>query len=151
MRENIIELIESYIKKDELFFDKETLKDKEKTTFFSINFEDFYVQISIQENGEFIQFSSSGYNWDNFFKKLEPEILNKLLGFLMKRNGLKKLCKWGITEEYNIYLYIDFPVEDSKFTYQQYDRIFSLLFSESNDLISKISKEINQKEPKFEF
>lgn len=150
MTKNIADVIQNYIEKDELLFDRESLNDEENTEGFLIEFEDFYIRIIIQENGEFIQFISTGYNWDSKFEALNNDTFANLSHFLMNRNGLKKLCKWGILGG-NIYLNVDFSLEDSEFTYKQYERIFSIIFYESNEVIPKISKELDKKEPKFRF
>lgn len=142
--------IEEYIEKDKLFFDKESLDDDEKTELFSISFEDFAIKISVQENGEFIQFFSSGYDFEDKIKNIDLHSLNELSFSLMKRNSLKKLCKWIVTK-YGVFLNVDFPLEDSDLTYRQYERMFSIVFLESDEIIPKLSRLLEQKNPNLSF
>lgn len=142
--------IEEYIEKDKLFFDKEILDDDEKTELFLISFEGFAIQISIQENGEFIQFFSSGYDFEDKIKNIDMNSLKELSFSLMKRNSLKKLCKWSVTKN-GVFLNVDFPLEDSNLTYKQYERMFSLVFSESDEIIPKLSRLLEQKNPNLSF
>ncbi len=68
----------------------------------------------------------------------------------MKRNSLKKLCKWSVTT-CGVFLNVDFPLEDSDLTYRQYERMFSLVFLESDEIIPKLSRLLEQKNPNLSF
>lgn len=124
--QNMKNKISSFLERDGLYYDDLPLEEEDIEGFL-VSFVSFEISIFIEENGEFIHFRA----YRTSSAKLDKN--NEILADLMKRNGRYQMIKWGVDSRGDIGLYLDFPSNNSDISYEQFDRMFSAIYSEMED------------------